>query len=180
MMDLSSTLQIVLQEAGYRTSLVSMEHRPNPISFEDDAVMGFAVVFQQPAELLEKWSPIQTALLTRYAAALRKADQKAWNVYSIFLCSAAANETQEREIRLLEEDLQLTRKVAACNLAGHEDVVSALLPVLPIQHHPRLEGDDLTERLRRRIASFAPAAATAALDERVSPIEVIRLLREAT
>jgi hypothetical protein len=35
---------------------------------------------------------------------------------------------------------------------------------------------DLTQRLRSRIASIAPSAVSAALDNKVSPVEVARLL----
>jgi hypothetical protein len=174
-MDLTSTVQIILQETGYRTWLMSLDGM-RPVCFEDNAVMGFVVVFQKPAKLIKQWQPTETALLSRHAAALRRAEDKAWNVYSVFLCAASADDVEMRKVRQIEENLERTRKIAACNLAGHDDVVSALLPVLPIQYDPRLEGEDLTERLRRRIASFAPAAADAALNEAIPPEDVVRLL----
>ncbi len=174
-MDITSTVQIILQEAGYRTWLTSLDG-VRPVCFEDNAVMGFVVAFQKPGNLIVEWQSTEAALLFRHAAALRRAEDKAWNVYSIFLCAASAGDIETRKIRQIEENLERTRKIAACNLAGHNDVVSALLPVLPIQYHPRLEGDDLTERLRKRIATFAPAVADAALDEGVSPEDVVRLL----
>jgi hypothetical protein len=175
-MDLASTVQIILQEAGYRTWLTTQDS-VRAIGFEDSALMGFVVLFQKPHDLLENWSTTETKLLSRHAAALRKAEEKAWNVYSVLLCAAAATEEQTGQVRQIEENLERTRKIAACNLAGHDDVVTALLPILPIQYHPRLEGDDLTERLRNRIATFAPAAADAALDDSVAPAEVAELLR---
>ncbi|MGH7169074.1 MAG: hypothetical protein ACRELG_02200, partial [Gemmataceae bacterium] len=57
-------------------------------------------------------------------------------------------------------------------------LVTAMLPLLPIQYQPRLDTDDfdLTLRLRRRIATIAPAAEQAALDEGVAATEVLRLL----
>jgi hypothetical protein len=57
--------------------------------------------------------------------------------------------------------------------------VTALLPILPIQYRPRLEGEDLTDRLKRRIATIAPAVVEVALDEDVAPAEVVRLLGAA-
>lgn len=175
MTDLISTVQIVLQEAGYQTWLASVD-RLTAIGFEDDAVMGFACAFEDAQTLLNHWRSVEAALLSRYAPRLREAQDKAWNVYSVFLSAAQANEDQTREVRQIEEDLERTRKLAACGLTGHDDVVLALLPLLPIQYRPRLDNGDLTERLRKRIATIAPAAADAALDDRVTPAEVVRLL----
>ena len=58
--------------------------------------------------------------------------------------------------------------------------MTALLPVLPIQYRPRLEEEDLTDRLKERIASIAPAAANVALDDNVPPADVVRLLGAPT
>jgi hypothetical protein len=179
MTDLTSTGQIVLQEAGYKTWLASVE-RLTAVCFEDDAIMGFACVFANAKSLLDHWRTVEIALLNRYAPRLREAEDKAWNIYSIFLSSDSASESQVREVRPIDEDLERTRKIAACGLAGHNEVVVAMLPVLPIQYRPRLEGEDLTERLRKRIASFAPAAAVVALNEQVAPAEVVRLLGAPT
>ena len=175
MTDLISTLQIVLQDAGYQTWLASVDHI-TAVGFEDDAVMGFACAFDDAQSLLDHWRPVEAALLNRYAPRFREAQDKAWNVYSIFLSGAQANEDQTREVRQIEEDLERTRKLAACGLAGHDDVVLALLPVLPIQYRPRLDNEDLTERLRKRIATIAPAAAEAVLDDKIAPAEVVRML----
>jgi hypothetical protein len=175
MTDVTSTVQIVLQEAGYETWLVSIEEL-TVVCFEDDAVMGFVSIFEEPNALLASWRKIEAIFLARHAPRLREAQEKAWNVYSIFLCSAAPSPDQAREIRRIDEDLEQTRKVASCGLVGQEEIVAALLPLLPIQSRPRLEGEDLTERLRRRIASIAPAAVDMALDEGIAPAEVVRLL----
>lgn len=118
----------------------------------------------------------QSALLARHALRFRAAEEKAWNVYSILLCAEQGKEEQTREIRRIEEDLERTRKIAACGLAGREDIVTALLPVLPIQYRPVLEGGDLTERLKRRIAAIAPAAVDVVLNEEVPAREVAALL----
>lgn len=81
--------------------------------------------------------------------------------------------TQDKSVALV---LELTRKIAACDLVAQEEIVEALLPILPIQYSPRLESEDLTERLKKRIATIAPAAVDVVLDEAVSPSEVVRLL----
>jgi hypothetical protein len=176
MTDLTSTVQIILQEAGYETWLVSIEDL-TAICFEDDAVLGFACIFDQPNSLLARWRKVEATFLARHAPRFREAQEKAWNVYSIFLCAATATPDHMREIRHIDEDLEQTRKVASCGLVGQDDIVAAILPILPIQSRPRLEGEDLTERLKKRIAAIAPYAVDAALDEQVAPAEVVRLLR---
>jgi hypothetical protein len=179
MTDITSSVQIILQEAGYTTWLVPVEQL-TAVCFEDAAVMGFASVFEDPASLLKSWRSVESSLLTRHAPRFREAEDKAWNVYSIFLCAKSADEDAAREIRRIDEDLERTRKIAACGLASYESIVTALLPVLPIQYRPRLEEEDITERLKKRIASIAPAVANVALDDSVPPTEVVRLLGERT
>jgi hypothetical protein len=64
----------------------------------------------------------------------------------------------------------------ACGIGTRDELVRVLLPLLPIQYQPLLRAEDVTERLERRIVAIAPKAAHVALDETVSPVEVIRLL----
>lgn len=177
MIDIKQTLQVILQDSGCRTWPI---HTPayalSAVCFEDEALLGFAYVFKDVAGLLTHWQTVETGLLNRYAERLREAGEKAWNVYSIFLCAASATGSQLRELHWIEENLERTRKIAACNLAGRDDLVSALLPVLPIQYQPSLNPEDLTERLRKRIATISPAATDAALDENFNPAEVVPLL----
>jgi hypothetical protein len=124
------------------------------------------------------WRELETKLLTGHAPSLQKAGEKTWNVYSVFFSSAGTDQTQLREIRWIEEDLERTRKIAACGLTSREDIVTALLPLLPIQRQPLLDSEDfdITQRLKKRIASIAPDAANAVLDKTVTPAEVVRLL----
>lgn len=179
MTDIPSTVQIVLQEAGYKTWLVPIESFAI-VCFEDDAVMGFVCGFDDPGALLARWRSIESLFLMKHGPGLRQAEEKAWNVYSIFLVASSATEEQAREIRHIDEDLERTRKIAACGLVGQEDITNALLPILPIQYRPRLEDEDLTERLKRRIASIAPNVTDTALDDTIEPSEVVRLLGEAS
>ncbi len=175
MIDVLSTLQGVLREAGFTTRLVSLD-RFSVVCFEDGALMGFGVVLSNPGELLAEWRAAEMSLLTRYAQALRAAGDKAWNVYCVFLCGASADPEQIRQVQGIEEDLERTRKIAACGLATREDLVRALLPVLPLQYQPALRAEDVTERLQRRIRTIAPRASDVALDEAVPAAEVVRLL----
>jgi hypothetical protein len=175
MTEINATVQIVLEEAGYATWLVLVEEFTT-ICFEDDAVMGFATVFDEPATLLQRWPAVESLLLGRHAPRFREAQEKAWNVYSVFLCPKIGSAGETRQIRRIEEDLEKTRKLAGCGLIGREEIVTTLLPILPIQSRPRLEGEDLTDRLKKRIATIAPVVVNVALDENVAPEEVVRLL----
>ena len=175
-MDLKSQLQIILQEANYQTWLASVDEL-DAIGFEDEAVMGFACIFDTAEALLQRWRAVETILLTTHAPSLQRAGEKAWNVYSVFLSVEKANDIQTREVRWIEEDQERTRKIAACGVTAREDLAMALLPLLPLQYQPVLDDEDfdLTRRLRKRIVDIAPAAAIAALDDEISPTEVVRL-----
>ena len=177
MTDLRSPVQIVLQDAGYQTWLAPIDGDA-AIVFEDDAVMGFVCIFDDVTSLLQRWRDMETALLGAHAPALRRGGEKTWNVYCVFLCSVALDEVRSREVRWIEEDLERTRKIAACGLQNREQIINALLPLLPIQYQPVLDSEefDLTHRLKRRIADIAPAAGDAALNEGVPAVEVVRIL----
>ena len=177
MTDLRSPVQIVLQDAGYQTWL-ALIGSDTAIIFEDDAVMGFVCIFDDVTSLLQRWRDMETALLGAHAPALRRGGEKAWNVYCVFLCSDALDEVRGREVRWIEEDLERTRKIAACGLQNREQIINALLPLLPIQYQPVLDSEefDLTHRLKRRIADIAPLAGDAVLNEGVPAVEVVRIL----
>lgn len=177
MIDLLSTSQILLRDAGFDVRLSSVGHRP-VVCFEDNALLGFCSSFDQTNELIEGWKAFESEILNRFAADIRAAGEKAWNVYCVFLCGGAADETQKRAVNWIEEDLERTRKVAACDIASREDLVRAMLPVLPVQYQPALQHEDLTARLQKRIADIAPQAEHAILDLEFPVSEAVRLLGE--
>jgi len=178
MTELRSSVQVILQDAGYETWLTSLNGE-TVIVFEDDAVMGFVCMFDDVASMLRRWRDMETALLAAHAPALQRGGEKTWNVYCAFLCSVVPDRTQIREVRSIEEDLEQTRKIAAAGLTNREQVVNALLPLLPIQYQPELDSEqfDVTQRLKRRISDIAPEAG-AALDEAIPATEIVRLLGE--
>jgi hypothetical protein len=175
MIDLLATMQVVLREAGFTTRLHSVD-RSTVVHFEDDTLMGFGCVFDNPNELLRRWKAMEMSLLMRSAPRLRIAGDKAWNVYCVLLCGSAADSIQNRKVQWVEEDLERTRKVAACGISSREDLIRALLPILPLQYQPVLRAEDVTQRLHRRIRDIAPRAADVALNEAVPVAEVVRLL----
>lgn len=177
MIDLLSATRAVLTESGFVTRLATVERLPI-LRFEDEALLGFACVFDSPDDLLQRWKPTELSLLKHYSATLRVAGDKAWNVYCVFLCRSAADPEESRQVRWVEEDLERTRKVTSCGLASREDLVRALLPLLSLQQQPVLGAEDVRERLQRRILAIAPKVADVALDEAVPIAEVVRLLGE--
>jgi hypothetical protein len=177
MIDLLAQIQGTLEGARYSTWLTEFEDLP-VICFEDEVILGFVSVFSKPSDLIAGWRATEASLLRRFAPNIRGAGDKAWNVYSIFLCSDVANDTEAREIRWIEEDLDRTRKLTANGVMTREDVINALLPLLPLQHQPLLLTDDIKERLKRRIQAIAPRAAEVALDDETTAGEVARLLGE--
>ncbi|SFJ53556.1 hypothetical protein SAMN04487925_108264 [Bradyrhizobium sp. cf659] len=139
-------------------------------------MLGFGYIFDDPQTLIERWQAQEAATLNRFASRLREANDKAWNIYSLFICAAPADEEQSRLIRQIEENLERTRKIAACGVGTVDEVITALLPILPLQYRPSLEQENYADRLRRRIADFAPEAADAALNEDVPAAEVAAML----
>lgn len=175
MINLFSTLHLVLREAGYTTSLASFD-RFSIVCFEDDVLTGFGYVFDDPGTLIRQWKATEMSFLTRYAPSLRAAGEKAWNVYCVFLCSSPATPDENRQVHWIEENLDRTRKVAACGIATRDDLMRALLPLLPLQYQPLLRPEDITERLRNRIHIISPSASDIVLDESIEPEEAVRLL----
>lgn len=173
-----STAQLVLREAGFTTRPATLSTL-RALTFEDEVVTGFACSFGSPESLLAGWKAAEASLLSHYASDLNLAGDKAWNIYSVFLCGAPSTSIQARQIRWIEEDLERTRKVAACGLVSREDISRALLPLLPLQYSPILGSSDVTERLRSRLRSIAPGAWEVVLNEQIPAIEVARLLSEA-
>jgi hypothetical protein len=179
MIDVLSSMHLVLREAGFITRLASIE-RSSIVCFEDEILSGFGCVFANPRELLAEWKAMEMALLTHFSPSLRAAREKAWNIYCIFLCASDADAEQNREVRWIEEDLERTRKIAACGLLSRDDIVRALLPILPLQYKPALRAEDANDRLQTRIRGISPKASQIVLDETISTAEVIRLLGEST
>lgn len=177
MIDLLSTCQVLLKEANFTTRLSSLG-RSSVVCFEDGALMGFCCTFATPDELLAKWKTTEQEILVRFAPNFRSAGDKAWNVYCVFLCDATPTDEQKRVIGWIEEDLERTRKIAACGIASREDVTRALLPILPIQYQAVLLDTEVTERLKKRIADISPNAASIALDPSIPVAEVARRLGE--
>jgi hypothetical protein len=177
--DLASNVHVVLQDAGFDTWTLHVGEVP-AVGFEDEAVMGFVSLFETSDDLLAHWRRAEADLLARYAPSFRGAGEKAWNVYCAFFTAARSSDSQARAIRLIQEDLERTRKITGTALLTRADVEAALLPLLPIVSKPILEPEDPVARLRRRIASIAPGAEALVLDTSVTPDAAARTLGRPT
>lgn len=178
MIDITSSTQLLLRDAGFATRLSNVEGNQT-ICFEDDALMGFCSVFATADELVSKWKHREHSTLRQFSQSLQRAGDKSWNVYFAVLSADAPRAEQIRQVRWIEEDLERTRKIAACSIASREDIVRAFLPILPLQYQPQLQIEDATERLHKRIATIAPTAVEAALNPSIAADEVIRIIGEA-
>ena len=117
MIDILGITQALLRANDYRTRLLSFERMPL-LSFEDDSVLGFCFEFDGPVALLEQWRAVETEILNRHGGRFRSAGEKSWNIYLLFLSGASADTEQRRQIRWIEENLERTRKIAACDIAN--------------------------------------------------------------
>lgn len=177
MIDIQSAMQVLLKEARYETQPSEINGQWN-IQFEDDSLVGFCCEFPDPESMLETWREREEAILKKYATSFRSAGEKAWNVYCVFLCQKTPSETEERAVRWIEENLERTRKLAACGINTRQALGDAILPLLPIRYQPSLDREETTERIIRRVESIAPKAANIVLDSSVPATEVVRVLGE--
>ena len=176
MSEVLSMVQVVMQNANYRTWDVGGCEIP-AVGFEDEATMGFVCAFDSPTQIIDRWRETEAILLARHAPQFRTAGEKAWNVYSVFVTKAHPTNEERREVKWIEENLEQTRKITATSVVVREDVVKALLPLLPIIAKPVLAPEDSTQRLLRRIEVISPHVRDIVLDDSVSPAKVAARLR---
>jgi hypothetical protein len=175
MIDLLTTTQTVLGEAGFETWLVRGTFG-TIVCFEDISVMGFVGIFSTTDALLQDWKRFESEMLDRYAAPIRGSGEKAWNVYTVLLTTDAPSPESKRSVRWIEEDLSRTRKLAGCDLQTRNDVLEALLPLVPVQQQAAIQADDANERLMKRIRAVAPSVENIALNDDVAVQDVVNVL----
>jgi|SRR5947209_9935928 len=172
-MEIALQLEILLRKAGYET-WQSGPSFGSAIFFENPTVFGFANIFKSAEELVASWEQRQNGVLSRLTPALRGMGIKAWNMYSVLL-SEADDPKLRRQVQQLEEDFSLTRKLARINIRTSDDIVYAVLPLLPIQANPILANAHFGERLNARVKDI-PADVVHAFLGASKPDEISRLL----
>jgi hypothetical protein len=177
MTDVISLAETVLARAGY--ICWRSEIGPIPaLGFEDLSVMGFVFDFRDAAAINHGWREAEASMVARYAHAFRRAGEKAWNVYCAFLTAADATRDECRLLRVIEEDLEQTRKLTGTGQTDEESVLRALLPILPIMSRPQLGTFDAAERLARRLDALSPGISGLLLDDTVEPVQVLQHLSQ--
>jgi hypothetical protein len=177
MIDLLSVSHTLLRDQAYRTRVIAIG-RSSALAFEDESVLGFVYAFSTPEDLLKDWRSVERSFLDINAPRFRRSGEKAWNVYSVFLCTESVDAEHRREVHWIEEDLTYTRKLAGVGLGIRQDVVDVLLPLLGMQQRPFLQTDSFESRLRRRVRAFAGDATESLLRENAAPEDIARLLRD--
>ena len=69
MIDIPSSAQLLLREAGFSTRQRHVEGSPT-ICFEDEALIGFCSVFDTVTDLLSRWKSRELSTLRQFSASL--------------------------------------------------------------------------------------------------------------
>ncbi len=131
-MPLLPEVEALLSTAGYRTAHNSA--LVSSITFEDDILFGFVVEYDTVGSLQENWASAEQNFLNLHAPSLRRAEQKAWNCYSVHITGDTGSEADIRCLLAIEEDFRSTRKIARAGVASRKDLVRAFAPVLPLEN----------------------------------------------
>lgn len=116
--------------------------------FESVTVYGLAKVYPSVGEIIESWESDQEAFLDEYARPIRRAGDKGWNAYTVFLSPEEVGDEQEARLFEVEEDLRATRKIVRCGIKTEDDVINALYPLLPLRNVTVLSDKDVLGRLQ--------------------------------
>lgn len=178
MIDITASSAEILTETGFLTGRVSVGNR-EALVFEDDTVLGFLFAYASSPELIGAWDKDANRAIADHQLGLRRASQKAWNVYVVFLSSLDADHSHSAALAAIEEDLAGTRKIARDGIADLADLRAALLALLPLQSAPKLEAVDIMAEIRQRATELQPRALDAFLST-VDETVVIQVLEEAS
>lgn len=175
-MDISTQVEVLLRDAGYETWTFSTDGGV-VVCFENSSVVGFVHEFGTAEALLSGWQAVQQTSLARHAPLLRLAGDKAWNVYSIFLTPGPAVGIEVRNVERIDENFELTRKIARVDVRTPKDVEQALLPLLSVRSSVDIGESAYHERLQTKMSELPQSVVSAFLGN-ASPSEVALLLTE--
>ena len=155
----------VLNNFKYSTSTFEVEGR-SAVGFEDETTLGFVFAYDNVDALCALWRSDIASAAARHSLALRRAGEKAWNVYGVFLGGGSTSEASAVRLSMIEEDLTGTRKIARSGLGDIAAVREALLALLPIQSAPLLEAVNMSVEIRLRSSDLPARAVDAFLGSR--------------
>ena len=151
---------------------------PLLLTFEGPSVLGFLIEFDSTETLIETWQEKLQEAQSRYQLALRSSGEKAWNAYAIMLTQDNATSDQKVVLQSIEENLTGTRKIVRAEINGKQELIQALLPLLPIQSHPKLPPIDIVDEIRKRTTEL-PEDALDALFSNASDVIALQVIEEA-
>ncbi len=172
----SSDIDTTLRSNNYRCRMSPYDS--SMLLFEDEAIFGFVVLFDDAVQLLESWKSKQALFIQRNATALKRAHMKSWNCYSIYLSSQPAPTSLKPFLAEIEEDLALTRKIVGDGIATPRDIQRALLPILPIQNHA-VSSSTAKADLGSRLHGWSPSALHA-LEGATTAEDLLEILWDAS
>ena len=175
-MSLLPDLESLLRSVGYR--IIQHSAAPFLVEFEDHSLFGFVAEYDSIPDLLKGWKKAEELFLTVHAPSIRRADQKAWNCYSVHITSAVATESESRSLLAIEEDFKSTRKIARAALSSRKDLIHALGPLLPLHSFVTPERQVLQPDLHSRLHEWPPAAVEALLGDSTAA-DILTLLMGA-
>jgi hypothetical protein len=170
--------ELVLTRAGYSCWRSEGSAIPS-LGFEDSSLLGFVFAFPDAKAIIEGWRRSEQIMIAKHAIEFRRAGEKAWNVYCAFLTRADANRAECRQLRVIEEDLEQTRKLTGTSQIDEAAVSQALLPILPISSKPQLGSFDADARLARRLDTLVPGISGLLLDDSIEPVRVVQHLSQS-
>ena len=173
---LTSQVELLLTNAGYSTWPQFGGTLP-VTCFEDSTVAGFVQVFSNADALIQNWQSAQNGMLARHAAALRRAGDKAWNVYTVLLTAGSATKEQTAGLQAIEENFEATRKIATADIATPGDLAVALQPLLPIRSQSHIGAAGYEMRLRAGLPDLPEEAFAALLGNNSIP-ELLQIISE--
>lgn len=134
----------VLAEAEFSTRRVEIpgdegKRTFEALAFEDETILGFVVVYDDPEQLIESWTSDRDRIAMRHREALQAARQKAWNAYLVLLSRQPADFGQSLALGQIEENLEAMRKITKAGVGAGGGARMALLPLLPFRAAPSLD-----------------------------------------
>ena len=166
----------ILVAAGYAVERISAPKR-EALAFENSVCLGFVFAYDTTDQLLREGADDSKVVIGRYGLSLRRAGEKAWNVYVVLISGGPKNEALQASLTELEEDLVGTRKIARDGISSTADLRSAFLALLPIQSAPKLEAVDMPSEIRMRASDVDPKGIDAFLSTADESV-VLQLLEE--
>src|SRR5258708_3273851 len=134
--------------------------------------------YDKAEEVGSNWMKDADEAVANFQFGLRRAGEKAWNVYAVFLAASNAGYAGSIRISAIEEDLGGTRKIARADILELADVRSAFLPLLPIQAAPRLDAVDMVFEISQR-ATELPDLVLKAFLSNVDNAVVVQTLEDS-